>query len=146
MTNLNLRAQIHRHKHRATMIPDAIIRDVVSCIPEEQRLDVLLYALQKLPLERSVFQCSRCVTLVTTIQHLMHECPHSTPHTVAENAVQSCLQVATNVVDIAKAHVIRAKVRLAAGAKLSAQEGACSHVASMYAVRELMIEQICRLR
>jgi hypothetical protein len=54
---------------------------------------------------------------------------------VVEDAVQSCLRVSTNAIHIAKARIIRAKVRLAAGASSSAQEGACFHAANVCDLR-----------
>ncbi|EGO20315.1 hypothetical protein SERLADRAFT_452993 [Serpula lacrymans var. lacrymans S7.9] len=78
-------------------IVDASIRDVTSCLSDGQKVEVLLYALQHLPAESS--------------------------RTVIENAVQSCLQI-RNLPSgcIAKARILRAKARLAAGSLSSAQQ------------------------
>ncbi|KAH7923010.1 hypothetical protein BV22DRAFT_1036841 [Leucogyrophana mollusca] len=77
-------------------ILDASIRDVTACITDDQKADVLLHALQYLPSEGC--------------------------RTVMENAVQSYLQIANLApTDMARARILRAKVRLAAGYRTSAQ-------------------------
>ncbi|KAH7908391.1 hypothetical protein BJ138DRAFT_1012902 [Hygrophoropsis aurantiaca] len=83
-------------------ILDASIRDVTASLTDEQKADVLLYALQHLPAEGMTLSC-RCRTLV-------------------ENAVQSYLQI-NNLppTDIARARILRAKTRLTAGYRTSAQ-------------------------
>jgi hypothetical protein len=78
-------------------ILDASIRDVTGCLSDTQKADVLLHALQHLPLEGS--------------------------RIVMENAVQSFLQVSSvPPADVARALLLRAKTRLAAGYRTSAQQ------------------------
>lgn len=86
-------------------ILDASIRDVTGCLSDTQKADVLLHALQHLPSEGS-----RIVT---------------------ENAVQSFLQVSgVPPADVAKALLLRAKTRLAAGYRTSAQQDLLSVLCS----------------
>ncbi|KIJ12313.1 hypothetical protein PAXINDRAFT_171259 [Paxillus involutus ATCC 200175] len=78
-------------------ILDACIQNVTVDLNDSQRVDVLLHALQHFP---------------------AHGC-----RTTMENAVQSLLQVPSlPSTDIAKALLLRAKVRLAAGYRTSAQQ------------------------
>lgn len=78
-------------------ILDASIRDVTGCLSDTQKADVLLHALQHLPSEGS--------------------------RIVMENAIQSFLQVSgVPPADIARALLLRAKTRLAAGYRTSAQQ------------------------
>ncbi|KAG2352713.1 hypothetical protein BDR07DRAFT_1312760 [Suillus spraguei] len=78
-------------------ILDASIRDVTECLSDTQKADVLLHALQYLPFEGS--------------------------RIVMENAIQSFLQVSgVPSADVARALLLRAKSRLAAGYRTSAQQ------------------------
>ncbi|KAF9237964.1 hypothetical protein BU15DRAFT_88538 [Melanogaster broomeanus] len=78
-------------------ILDASIRDVMANLNDTQKADVLLHALQHFPLQGC--------------------------RTSMENAVQSLLKVPNlPSADIAKALLLRAKVRLAAGYRTSAQQ------------------------
>ncbi|KAE9391143.1 hypothetical protein BT96DRAFT_959615 [Gymnopus androsaceus JB14] len=79
-------------------ILDASIRDVSLCLSDNQKADLLLYALKNLDYEgRSRF--------------------------VFENAIQSCLQVASlSPENAAKARILRARARLNSGAIFGAQE------------------------
>ncbi|KAG1795930.1 uncharacterized protein HD556DRAFT_1361760, partial [Suillus plorans] len=79
-------------------ILDASIRDVTGCLSDVQKADVLLHALQHLPSEGF--------------------------RIVMENAIQSFLQVSgVPPADVARALLLRAKTRLAAGYRTSAQQG-----------------------
>ncbi|TFK38702.1 hypothetical protein BDQ12DRAFT_712664 [Crucibulum laeve] len=79
-------------------ILDASIRDVSTCLTENQKVDLLLYALKSLQFE-------------------------GRSRTVIHNAIQSCLQVATlSPETVAKARILRARARLASGSHFSAQE------------------------
>ncbi|KDR65829.1 hypothetical protein GALMADRAFT_260025 [Galerina marginata CBS 339.88] len=79
-------------------ILDASIRDVSSYLSDNQKVDLLLYAMRCLQVE-------------------------GRSRTVIENAVQSCLQVSTlSPENIAKARLLRARARLAGGSHLSAHE------------------------
>ncbi|KAJ7029224.1 hypothetical protein C8F04DRAFT_1288746 [Mycena alexandri] len=79
-------------------ILDASIRDAALCLSDNQKADLLLHALGSLPQEgpaRAVF----------------------------ENAIQSCLQVSTlSVHNTARARIMRARRRLAAGYQRGAEE------------------------
>ncbi|RPD68399.1 hypothetical protein L226DRAFT_617558 [Lentinus tigrinus ALCF2SS1-7] len=78
-------------------ILDASIRDVTTCLSDEQKTDVLLYAMGHLELDRS--------------------------RTLIENAVQSCLSISKlSPTNAAKARLMRAKARLAAGLHVGAQQ------------------------
>ncbi|KAG2352100.1 hypothetical protein BDR07DRAFT_1344518 [Suillus spraguei] len=78
-------------------ILDASIRDVTACLSDTQKADVLLHALQHLPSEES--------------------------RIIMENAIQSFLQVpGVPPSHVAKAILLRAKTRLAAGYRTSAQQ------------------------
>ncbi|KAG2076303.1 hypothetical protein BDR04DRAFT_1045844 [Suillus decipiens] len=78
-------------------ILDASIRDVTACLSDTQKADVLLHALHHLPSEGS--------------------------RVIMENAIQSFLQVPdVPPADVAKALLLRAKSRLAAGYRTSAQQ------------------------
>ncbi|KAI8996252.1 hypothetical protein BD414DRAFT_512690 [Trametes punicea] len=78
-------------------ILDASIRDVTTGLSDEQKADVLLYAMGHLKLERS--------------------------RTLIENAVQSCLSISKlPPADAAKARLMRAKARLAAGLRVGARQ------------------------
>ncbi|CAA7262338.1 unnamed protein product [Cyclocybe aegerita] len=79
-------------------ILDASIRDVASYLSDNQKVDLLLYAMRCLHIE-------------------------GRSRTVIENAIQSCLQVSTlSPENIAKARILRARARLAGGSPLGAQE------------------------
>ncbi|TFL06944.1 hypothetical protein BDV98DRAFT_538246 [Pterulicium gracile] len=79
------------------LILDASICDVVRCLSNESKVELLLYALRNFELKGS-------------------------SRTIVDNAVQSCLQVTTlSAQSVALALVLRAKSRLAAGSKLAAQ-------------------------
>ncbi|PPR01862.1 hypothetical protein CVT24_001343 [Panaeolus cyanescens] len=79
-------------------ILDACIRDVSSYLSDNQKVDLLLYAMRCLQIE-------------------------SRSRTVIENAIQSCLQVSTlSPENIAKARILRARARHATGSYLGAQE------------------------
>ncbi|KAF9444045.1 hypothetical protein P691DRAFT_737051 [Macrolepiota fuliginosa MF-IS2] len=79
-------------------ILDASIRDVSSCLSDNQKVDLLLYAIKSLHFE-------------------------GRSRTVVENAIQSCLQVTTLSPEVvAKARILRARARLANGSHFSAQE------------------------
>ncbi|KAI9058653.1 hypothetical protein FKP32DRAFT_1596960 [Trametes sanguinea] len=78
-------------------ILDASIRDVTAGLSDEQKADVLLYAMNHLKPERS--------------------------RTLIENAVQSCLAISRlPPVDAARARLVRAKARLAAGLRVGARQ------------------------
>lgn len=104
-------------------ILDASLRDVASSLPDEQKADVILYAMEHLPIERSVRMCS--------IGH--HSPPRyvspdfvtpSSSRTLIENAVQSCLLVSKLSPErAARARLLRAKARLAVGLRDSAHQG-----------------------
>ncbi|KAG1851457.1 hypothetical protein DFJ58DRAFT_792485 [Suillus subalutaceus] len=86
-------------------ILDASIRDVTGCLSDAQKADVLLHALQHLPSEGS--------------------------RIVMENAIQSFLQVSgVPPPDVARALLLRAKTRLAAGYRTSAQQDLLSVLSS----------------
>ncbi|KAG1808003.1 uncharacterized protein BJ212DRAFT_1449154 [Suillus subaureus] len=86
-------------------ILDASIRDVTGCLSDTQKADVLLHALQHLPSEGS--------------------------RIVMENAIQSFLQVSgVPPPDVARALLLRAKTRLAAGYRTSAQQDLLSVLSS----------------
>ncbi|KAF9461353.1 hypothetical protein BDZ94DRAFT_1310625 [Collybia nuda] len=79
-------------------ILDASIRDVSSCLTDNQKADLLLYAMRSLQLE-------------------------GRSRTIVENAIQSCLQITTlSPENTAKARILRARARLAAGSHFGAQE------------------------
>lgn len=109
---------------------DASIRDVVSSLPLDKKVDVLLYSLQHLPAN------SRSVTdLAYHSQPPVHIDDHSTAaaalsivefrsRTIIENAVQSCLQtVPIHQENVIRARLIRAKARFAAGLRGAAHQG-----------------------
>ncbi|OJA16456.1 hypothetical protein AZE42_04670 [Rhizopogon vesiculosus] len=78
-------------------ILDASIRDVTACLSDTQKAGVLLHGLERLPSEGS--------------------------RIVMENAVQSFLQVSgVPPADVARVLLLRAKTRLAAGYRTSAQQ------------------------
>ncbi|EPQ56057.1 hypothetical protein GLOTRDRAFT_111085 [Gloeophyllum trabeum ATCC 11539] len=78
-------------------ILDASIRDVTASLTDDQKADVLLYAMKHLQVENS--------------------------RTTIENAVQSILQIADlSPRNAASARVLRAKARLAAGRRVGAHE------------------------
>ncbi|KAG2137838.1 uncharacterized protein EDB93DRAFT_1242173 [Suillus bovinus] len=86
-------------------ILDASIRDVTGCLSDIQKADVLLHALHLLPSEGS--------------------------RIVMENAIQSFLQVSgVPPADVARALLLRAKTRLAAGYRTSAQQDLLSVLCS----------------
>ncbi|KAF5344422.1 hypothetical protein D9758_015468 [Tetrapyrgos nigripes] len=79
-------------------ILDASIRDVSSCLSDNQKADLLLYAMNSLGYE-------------------------GRSRTVFENAIQSCLQVSTlSAENTAKARILRARARLSTGSIFGAQE------------------------
>ncbi|KAG5641529.1 hypothetical protein DXG03_004820 [Asterophora parasitica] len=79
-------------------ILDASIRDVSSCLTDNQKVDLLIYALRSLH-------------------------PEGRSRTIIENAVQSCLLISTlSSENTAKARILRARARLAVGSHLSAHE------------------------
>ncbi|KAF8873172.1 hypothetical protein CPB84DRAFT_1818005 [Gymnopilus junonius] len=79
-------------------ILDACIRDVASYLSDNQKVDLLLYAMRSLQFD-------------------------GRSRTVIENAVQSCLHVSTlSPENIAKARILRARARFAGGSHLGAQE------------------------
>ncbi|KAG6890150.1 hypothetical protein C0995_011445 [Termitomyces sp. Mi166 len=76
-------------------ILDASIRDVSSCLTNNQKADLLLYAMRSLHPEG----------------------------TIIENAVQSCLLISTlSPENTAKARILRARARLAVGSHFGAQD------------------------
>ncbi|EPS99979.1 hypothetical protein FOMPIDRAFT_1123433 [Fomitopsis schrenkii] len=78
-------------------ILDAWIRDVAASLPDEQKADVLLYAMGHLSLERS--------------------------RSLIENAVQSCLSLSSlSPANAAKARLMRARARLAVGLHVGAHQ------------------------
>ncbi|KAI0820145.1 hypothetical protein BC628DRAFT_932767 [Trametes gibbosa] len=78
-------------------ILDASVRDVTAGLSDLQKADVLLYAMGHLELERS--------------------------RTLIENAVQSCLSISRlPAANAAKARLMRAKARLAAGLRVGARQ------------------------
>ncbi|KAF9475599.1 hypothetical protein BDN70DRAFT_813850 [Pholiota conissans] len=79
-------------------ILDASIRDVSSYLSDNQKVDLLLYAMRSFPFD-------------------------GRSKTVIENAIQSCLQVSTlSPENVAKARILRARARLAHGLHIGAQE------------------------
>ncbi|KAF8729792.1 hypothetical protein AX14_006040 [Amanita brunnescens Koide BX004] len=79
-------------------ILDACIRDVAECLTDNQKADLLLYAVRSIHID--------CRT-----------------RTIVENAMQSCLQISTlSSEKIAKARILRARARLTAGLQFSANE------------------------
>ncbi|GLB44437.1 hypothetical protein LshimejAT787_1700640 [Lyophyllum shimeji] len=79
-------------------ILDASIRDVSSCLTDNQKADLLLYAMRSLH-------------------------PEGRSRTIIENAVQSCLLISSlSSENAAKARILRARARLAAGSHFGAQE------------------------
>ncbi|KAI6158558.1 hypothetical protein EDD17DRAFT_1763700 [Pisolithus thermaeus] len=79
-------------------ILEACIRDVTACLTDLQKASVLLYALEQFPIGR----CSR---------------------EIVENSVQTLLKISgIPCVDLTKALVLRAKTRLLAGYRTSAQQ------------------------
>ncbi|KAF8991617.1 hypothetical protein BDQ17DRAFT_274442 [Cyathus striatus] len=80
-------------------ILDASIRDISACLTDNQKVDLLLYAIKSLHFE-------------------------GRSRIVVENAIQSCLQVSTLAPEtVARARILRARARIGAGSHLSAQEG-----------------------
>ncbi|PFH48197.1 hypothetical protein AMATHDRAFT_66092 [Amanita thiersii Skay4041] len=81
-------------------ILDACIRDVASLLTDNQKADLLLYAMRSIQPDRNSYT-----------------------RTIIENAIQSCLQISTlNSENIAKARILRARARLAAGSYITAQD------------------------
>ncbi|KAF9265919.1 hypothetical protein L218DRAFT_1075455 [Marasmius fiardii PR-910] len=79
-------------------IIDASLRDVASCLSDNQKVDLLLYAMRTL-------KCD------------------GRSRIVFENAIQSCLMIPTlSPENTAKARIIRARARLTAGSVFGAQE------------------------
>ncbi|KAF7760052.1 hypothetical protein Agabi119p4_11747 [Agaricus bisporus var. burnettii] len=79
-------------------ILDASVRDVALCLSDNQKVELLLYAIKSLRFE-------------------------GRSRVIIENAIQSCLQVTTlSSETIAKARIFRARARLAYGNHFSAQE------------------------
>ncbi|KJA14997.1 hypothetical protein HYPSUDRAFT_59046 [Hypholoma sublateritium FD-334 SS-4] len=79
-------------------ILDASIRDVASYLSDNQKVDLLLYAMRSLPFK-------------------------GRSRAVIENAIQSCLQVATLTPEnIAKARILRARARTANGWHVQAHD------------------------
>ncbi|KAK2462534.1 hypothetical protein APHAL10511_005504 [Amanita phalloides] len=79
-------------------ILDACIRDVASCLTDNQKADLLLYAARSIRID--------CHT-----------------RTIIDNAMQSCLQISTLCPEkVAQARILRARARLAAGLQFSANE------------------------
>ncbi|TEB33996.1 hypothetical protein FA13DRAFT_1754030 [Coprinellus micaceus] len=80
-------------------ILDASVRDVSACLSENDKADLLLFAVRKLNPDNGRIK------------------------TVIENAIQSCLNVATlSLESKAKARVVRARARLSNGGHLSGME------------------------
>lgn len=97
-------------------ILDASIRDVVSGLSDNDKVDVLLYAMRNLHLTG----CVSIFPILTTGSPILL----SRSRTVIENAVQSCLQIPTlSTENAVKARILRAKARQAAGSLISAQQG-----------------------
>lgn len=100
-------------------ILDASIRDVVFCLTDEQKADTLLYAMSNLQHEGYV-----SVHLLMDF-HLAF--PFRRYKTIIDNAVQSCLQIPTlSPENMARARVLRAQSRLAAGSNIGAEQGLSS--------------------
>ncbi|ESK81634.1 hypothetical protein Moror_3255 [Moniliophthora roreri MCA 2997] len=79
-------------------IIDASLRDVASCLSDNQKADLLLYAMKTLTYE-------------------------GRSRIIFENAIQSCLQMTTLSPEYtAKARIMRARARLGAGSLFGAQE------------------------
>ncbi|KAG5337087.1 hypothetical protein C0989_010828, partial [Termitomyces sp. Mn162] len=79
-------------------ILDASIRDVSSCLTDNQKADLLLYAMRSLH-------------------------PEGPSRTIIENAVQSCLLISTlSPENTAKARILRARARLTAGSHFGVQD------------------------
>ncbi|KAK0216415.1 hypothetical protein IW262DRAFT_1400103 [Armillaria fumosa] len=78
-------------------ILDACIRDVAYCLSDNQKADLLLYAM-------------------TSLKYARHK-------VVIENAIQACLSIhALSPSIVAKARILRARLRLDAGSFIGAQE------------------------
>ncbi|KAK0482964.1 hypothetical protein EDD18DRAFT_1200360 [Armillaria luteobubalina] len=78
-------------------ILDACIRDVAYCLSDNQKADLLLYAM-------------------TSLKYAKHK-------VVIENAIQACLSIhALSPSIVAKARILRARLRLDAGSFIGAQE------------------------
>ena len=97
-------------------ILDASIRDVTSNFNEEAKVDVLIYAMQYLKLERSV-----------PAYILSDRKPPDvwrSSRSLIENAVESCLRLPKLSPEVAnKARLLRAKARLAASLHAGANQG-----------------------
>ncbi|KAF5368659.1 hypothetical protein D9757_010211 [Collybiopsis confluens] len=88
-------------------ILDASIRDVSLCLSDNQKADLLLYALNSLSYEGALATCHY----------------GSRSRTLFENAIQSCLQVTSlSPENAAKARILRARARLSSGSIFAAQE------------------------
>lgn len=98
-------------------ILDACIRDVATCLSDNQKADLILYAMGSLKYEG-------CVGITCISPPRCSYLDHSRSRTVIENAVQSCLQISTlSPENAAKARILRARARLNAGSLFGAQEG-----------------------
>jgi hypothetical protein len=135
-------------------ILDASIRDVASYLSDNQKVDLLLYAMRSFPFEGcvpiSLLVCASVMgaAVQAAAPHVfasrsessspfslvlhsaaadwltlpLRHCRRS--RTVIENAIQSCLQVATlSPENVAKARILRARARRANGLQMGAQEG-----------------------
>lgn len=101
-------------------ILDACIRDVTACLPDDEKADILLYAMGHLHHERS--------------------------RILIENAVQSCLSLSKlSLANATKARLIRAKARLAAGLHVGAHQDLQAVIAlepEHPEAKELMIQHV----
>lgn len=103
-------------------ILDASIRDVSASLSDNQKVDLLLYAMRCLQFEG--YASLHFVTPVRLTLHLARR----RSRTIIENAIQSCLQVSTlSPETTAKARILRARSRLANGLNVGAHEGTYIH-------------------
>lgn len=109
-------------------ILDASVRDVTAGLSDEQKADVLLYAMSHLELERSVaavrFLLSSPVRVSDVLSLVHWGRVRGRSRTLIENAVQSCLSISRlPAANAAKARLMRARARLAAGLRVGARQG-----------------------
>ncbi|CDO75712.1 hypothetical protein BN946_scf184493.g10 [Trametes cinnabarina] len=103
-------------------ILDASIRDVTAGLSDEQKADVLLYAMNHLKPERFVSAVS--FSQSERLSDFYGGVCRGSSKTLIENAVQSCLAISRlPPADAARARLVRAKARLAAGLRVGAREG-----------------------
>lgn len=102
-------------------ILDACIRDVTACLPDDEKADILLYAMGHLHHERLVARLLLAEPVSLICAALPNLC---SSRILIENAVQSCLSLSKlSLANATKARLIRAKARLAAGLHVGAHQG-----------------------